>query len=81
LGKRWRRCPRDFAACPHFIKTSSERGQLHRVFDTEYAHRGHAVGKERVLGDQKANYPEEESLKAVLVVRTCQYPVEKGAES
>ena len=80
FGKRWRLCPREPAARRNVIKTFSERSHLHRAFDVEYARRGHAVGKDRILRDLKAKFPAEASLKAVLSRAKREYPVEKGGE-
>ena len=78
--KRWRLCPREPAARRHIIKTFSERSPLHRAFDIEYARRGRAVGKDRILRDLKAKYAVEASLKAVLAKVKLDYPIEKGVE-
>jgi len=78
FGKRWRLWPREPVACRNVIKTFSERSHLHCAFDVEYARRGHAVGKDRVLRDRTAKFPAEASLKAVLSRAKREYPVEKG---
>jgi len=59
------------------IRTFSERGPLHRAYAVEYADRGHAVCKDRVLIELKAKYPASAGIKTVLDMARLDYPEKK----
>jgi len=74
FGKRWRVCHHDPAMRRLVVRTFSDRGPLHRAYDVEYAARGHAIGKDRVLIELKAKYPASAGLKTVLGMARLEYP-------